>query len=217
MRRFAFVLAFGVLVGGTGEAHAERPAVAKSTPSGITKRVVAFSASEKATLLAGDSVTRPMSFQRRGGRYVGGVAYQVLDASPAEVLNALGSAELLPNMLPRTKSARLVGVGHKHAKIELVSGTSVAEAKYTVVFKRRGRNELRFWLDKKRPHDIKDVWGYVRVRPFGKGSLLTVGVALDVGPGVVRMLFEDRIQRAILSTPQKIRDYLAPRALAKKS
>jgi 2-methylcitrate dehydratase PrpD len=43
----------------------------------------------------------------------------------------------------------------------------------------------------------------------------TVAVALDVGPGVVRMLFEDRIQRTILSTPQKIRDYLASSAVAK--
>jgi hypothetical protein len=205
MKRWAWLVVALVLGTHASRAHAERPRVHDAST---------LAPHEKAALMAGDSVTRPMKFSRRGGKYVGGVAYQVVDASPAEVLSALGTAEQLPHMLPRTKSARLVGVGQRHAKVELVSGTELVDAKYTVVFARK-HNELRFWLDKKRPHGIEDVWGYVRVRPFGTGSLITVAVALDVGPGVVRMLFEDRIQYAILSTPRKIRDYLATAALAK--
>lgn len=206
MKRWAWLVVALVLGTYAESAHADRPRVHTAST---------FAPHEKAALLAGDAVTRPMKFARRGGQYVGGVAYQVVDATPAEVMSALGSAEQLPGMLPRTKSARLVSAGRKHAKVELVSGTELVDAKYTVVFKRKGRSELRFWLDQKSPHGIRDVWGYVRVRPFGKGSLVTVAVALDVGPGVVRMLFEDRIQRTILSTPQKIRDYLASSAVAK--
>ncbi len=211
MRRLGWLLllALTLSVGAAEVAHA--------TPTPPTSRAPTrsgLSSAERRLLLAGESVTRPMAFERGGGRYVGGVAYQMVDASPAEVLSALGRTQDLPNMLPRTKSARMVGVGQKHARVELVSGTSVVEAKYTVVFSRPKQGQLRFWLDQKRPHGIRDVWGYVRVRPFGKGTLLTVAVALDVGPGLVRMLFEDRIQRAILSTPRKIRDYLEPRAIA---
>ena len=67
-----------------------------------------------------------------------------------------------------------------------------------------------------RASGIRDLWGYVRVKPLGKGqTLVTMAVALDVGPGLVRALFEDKIQRVILDTPRRIRDYLEPKALAR--
>ena len=43
---------------------------------------------------------------------------------------------------------------------------------------------------------------------------MTVGVALDLGPGIVRLLFEDHIQRLILATPQRIRDVVEFPAVA---
>jgi hypothetical protein len=43
---------------------------------------------------------------------------------------------------------------------------------------------------------------------------VTVAVAVDVGDGLVRMLFEDRVQRLILSAPAQIRDFLEPRVMA---
>lgn len=157
-----------------------------------------------------------MVIEKNGGRYVGGVSYQIVRASPAEVLAALGSPSELPAMLPRTKSARVVGVGARGARIELTQGTALVDATYTVKLRRTGPGALRFSLDRSRPHGIRDVFGYVRARPFGRGrSLLTVAVALDVGPGLVRALFEERIARVVLSTPRHIRDYLEPRALAR--
>jgi len=36
--------------------------------------------------------------------------------------------------------------------------------------------------------------------------LISVGALVDLGPGVIRMLFEERIQRSILRMPNRIRD-----------
>jgi hypothetical protein len=179
-------------------------------------RAESLSDAERERLLSGDVVSRPMAFGRGEGRYVGGVSYQVVRASPAEVLAAFGDVGELPRMLPRTKAARLVDVTRRGARVELTQGTRLVDTTYTVLLRRAGASQLSFRLDPSRPHGIRDVWGWLRARPLGEGrTLVTVAVALDVGPGLVRTLFEDRIQRVILSTPRHIRDYLEPRALAR--
>jgi hypothetical protein len=175
-----------------------------------------LSSEERNTLLAEGLVERPLILQRSSSRYVGGVSYQLVRASPEEVLAALQSIESLPQALPRTKRARLIAAEGRHAQVELVQGTSMVDATYTVHLVRDPvRDELRFWLDRSRPHDIADVWGYFRVRRFDRQrTLVTVAVALDVGPGLVRMLFEERIQRMILATPRHIKDFVEPRGFA---
>jgi hypothetical protein len=147
---------------------------------------------------------------------VGGVAYQLVAAPPLEVMTALLTVPELPRILPRTKRARLIDARAGQARVELVQGNSLIEASYTIVLEHdAGGDSIRFWLDSSRPHDILDVWGYFRAEPFGASrTLVTVAVALDVGDGLVRLLFEDRIQRVILSAPRQIRDYLEPRVLA---
>jgi hypothetical protein len=217
MRPFALAL---VLAVGAHAAHAHakplRPAPARAL---FVRHVSAgLTPSERSVLLAGQTVTRPMLLENAEGRYVGGVSYQVVPATPLEVLRALGNVKELPGLLPRTRAARFVSAGADGGRVELNQGTSVVNATYTIWIRRRGGNELRFWLDPTRPHGIRDVWGYVRATPFAEGkSLVTVAVALDVGPGLVRMLFEDRIQRVIFDTPRQMRDYFEPRALARRN
>jgi hypothetical protein len=218
----AAVLVAGLVLGGPANADAERglrPTPARVRALAVTEAAgptPALSSEERQALLAGGLVERPLTLQRSAGRYVGGISYQLVRASPEEVLATLQSTESLPQALPRTKRARLVTAEGRHARVELVQGTSVAEATYTVHLVRDPvTDELRFWLDHARPHDIADVWGYFRVRRFDRErSLITVAVALDVGPGLVRLFFEDKIQRLILATPRHIKDFVEPKRFA---
>jgi hypothetical protein len=177
----------------------------------------ALSASERDALTAGHIVSRPVRFERSPSQiYIGGVSYQVIKASPAEVRAALLDLEALPQVLPRTKRATLVENSGARARIELTQGGGMFEATYTVHLAQNAeRDELRFWMDPSRRHDVKDVWGYFRVRPFGPNhTLLTVAAVLDLGPGIVRMLFEDSIQKLILGAPWNVKKYVEPRAFA---
>jgi carbon monoxide dehydrogenase subunit G len=176
-----------------------------------------LSAAERDILMSGRIVSRPSRLTTKNGEYVGGVSYMVVRATPEEVLAALQDVSSLPDALPQTKSAKLLDTAGNRARVELVQGGKMIDARYTVHIERvPGKDELKFWLDHSRQHDIKDVWGFFRVQPFGKGqTLLTVGAMLDLGPGLARMLFEDRIQGMILRAPRKIRDYIEPRALAR--
>ena len=161
-------------------------------------------------------VTRALRFENGQGRYVGGVSYQIVEARPEVVLAALSDVANWPEALPRTKSARLVGSGDGLSRVELVQGSSLVDARYTVVLDRAADGEtIRFWLDPTQPHDIRDVWGYFRVHPMPGGrSLITVGAALDLGDGIARLLFEDKIAGMMLRAPRQIRAFVEPRALA---
>lgn len=208
-RAVALVLALAVFTepGVAGAKQPEAPPRAEAS----------FTAQERDVLLSGGLVSRPVRFSRGvEGFYVGGVSYQIVHASPAEVMAALVDVDGLPNVLPRTKRASLVPGTGTRARVDLVQGGGMFEAKYTVHIEQSPeRDELRFWLDPSRPHDVKDVWGFFRVRPFGsEHSLVTVAAVLDLGPGIVRALFEDRIQDIILSSPATIKRYVEPRALA---
>ncbi len=217
------------LLGATASAHADlgsarliesarRPTAARGAllHSQRHARRDGLTRSERRRLLMGDTVAHPVAFERRAAHYVGGVSYQLVRASPRAVLSALEDPRQLPFMLPHTRSARRLGRTGRDVRIELTQGNGLVSATYTVRARRvEGRRELRFWLDRSRPHGIEDVWGYFRVQAFdGARSLVTVAVALDLGPGLARILFEGRIQNAILGTPARIRDFIEPRALA---
>ncbi len=176
-----------------------------------------LSYADQRSLLAGQMVSRPVRFTRpHGGRYVGGVSYQIVRATPARVIAALSDVRSLPHALPRTLSAALLSRGERSARVELTQGKSPFLVTYTVNLEQAEEGDLiRFWLDHSRPHDVRDVWGYFRVTAFSHGkSLVTVAVALDIGPGIARLLFEDRVERIILRAPDKIRSFVEPRAVA---
>jgi hypothetical protein len=174
-----------------------------------------FARAEREALLAGDVVSRPMHFDTDSGSYRGGLSYSLVHAPAEAVLSALSSVETLPQALPHTKSARLIDVRGGVARVELVHGGGTT---YTVRIERTrttGRAELRFWLDTSRPHDISDVFGYFRVEPFGEGnSLVTVAAALDLGSGLTSLFFSNAVERSVLSTPGRIREFVEPRAVA---
>ncbi len=192
-----------------------RPAPARKKLIHRRGPVDGLTRAERSELLNGGVVSRPLALERSDGSYVGGVSYQLVRAAPQEVLAALSDVSRLPEVLPRTQSARFVDESAGRRRIELTQGNGIASASYTAVLVADGPSTIRFWLDPSRPHGIRDVFGYFRVEAFDDSrSLITVAAAVDVGPGLVRMLFESRIQRLVLDTPRHIRDYIEPRAIA---
>jgi hypothetical protein len=155
----------------------------------------------------GALVTRAREFRRGDRRYVGGVAYQLVDAPPERVLDAVQDPARLARILPRTR--RVVALeGTQPPRFSVEQGNDFVSARYTVLLEVLPESEeIRFFLDPSHPHDIDDVYGYFRAAPTGDGrTLMTVGAALDLGPGLVRMLFEGAVQRAMLAAPHRIRE-----------
>jgi hypothetical protein len=181
--------------------------------AGARARADSLTPAESSRLARRETVIREQTFERGERRYVGGITYTLMDASAAEIGAVIDNVESLRRVLPRTKHARVVGTSGGDQLLELVQGNAVMQAEYTIRVRRKP-NEARFWLDPSRPHGIDDAWGFFRfdpvIAPTGEERvLLTYGVLVDVGPGIVRELFEERVRAALLSVPQLVRRQVA--------
>lgn len=174
-----------------------------------------LSSDESGRLGRGETIIREQTLRRGDRHYVGGVTYTVLDGGAAEIASVLEDVAAYKRMLPRTKSARVVARDGDGTLVEIVQGNSLVQATYTIRVRREpGGREYRFWLDPSRPHGIDDAFGFFRVEPFVTPAgeqrvMFTYGVLVDVGPGLVRDLFEERVRAALLSVPQLVRRYMA--------
>ncbi len=109
-------------------------------------------------------------------------------------------------------------------------GTAFLDASYTVHVHRdpgladaqgepRGPRIVRFWVDQTRPHGIEDASGFFRYEPIAPSAsgeqrlLVTFAIWVDIGSGIVRSLFEGRIQRIVLTVPQHLRTFVAQRKM----
>lgn len=175
---------------------------------------------ESIRLARGETVIREHTWEPgRSARFIGGVTYTILDAVAAEITPIFDDVNAYRRVLPRTKRARLVSLEPNGDRlVELVQGTALVEAQYTIRVRQDPpsptRREIRFWLEPSLPHEIDDAWGFFRIEPFIGAAgeqrvLLTYAILVDIGPGIVRELFEERVRAALLSVPQLVRRYVA--------
>lgn len=165
------------------------------------------------TLLAGGRVEELLEIERQGQRYVGGVSYALVRAEPRQVFDVLNQLTTLEQVIPSTRSTRVIDRARDRVRVELELGNSVVSTSFTVFFqleepeRRDDARGVRFWIDPSQPHGIDDAWGFFRTSRYDeRHALVSVGALVNLGPGLIRMLFEQRIQRAILRMPNRIRD-----------
>ncbi|HXX69975.1 MAG TPA: hypothetical protein VEK07_22535 [Polyangiaceae bacterium] len=156
-------------------------------------------------LIHGQTIVRDEAWESSGRRYVGGVAYALVDAPADQIANLAANTEIWRRILPRVRSAHRVGTAGGDALVEINQGTALISATYTLRVRREG-GEIRFWMDTHRPHDIEDAWGFLRAQPHDDGrALVTYGILIDIGPGILRDMFEDRVRIAALSVLDRLR------------
>ena len=198
-------------------AHAQtvpEPAASSQTDAAVSRPL---SPAETARLWRGETVVRPQALARGAAHYVGGVTYTIVDAPADQLPVLLASADTLKRVLPRTRSAIRVGAADGDELIQVTQGTALLQGTYTIRMHRDPR-ELRFWMDRQRSHDIADAWGFLRVAPLADGrTLLTYGVLVDLGPGLLRDLFEVRVRDLALSVADRVRGFVLQRNAAGRS
>jgi hypothetical protein len=101
-----------------------------------------------------------------------------------------------------------VGTVGDDSLIEVTHGNAILQVTYTMRVHREARS-ARFRLEPRRRHDIEDVWGFLRAEPLADGrTILTYGVLVDMGPGLLRDLFENRVGATALTVPERMRGLL---------
>lgn len=176
-----------------------------------------LSAEETTRLLNGETIVREQTLTSdddEDHRWIGGVAYTVVDATPDEILSLAGDEAAFAQILPRVKSAKRVDGNGDDQHVEITQGTSIVTASYVLhVRKYSNEHTLRFWMDPSYPHAVDDAWGFVRATPLFTAdgavkTLVTYGALVDIGQGFVRAFYEERLRAAMLSVPQLLRAYV---------
>lgn len=181
--------------------------VGLSTPA----RADGLTESETERLVQGATVVRPQDLDQGARRYIGGVAYTLVDASADDTAALLSQVDAWRRVLPKTRSTRRVGSVGGDALVEITHGAGLVQVTYTVRLRVQGR-DVRFWMDPSRRHDIEDAWGFMRAEPMPQGrTLLTYGVLIDMGPGLLRDWFENRVRDVALTVPDRIRGLMSER------
>jgi hypothetical protein len=187
------------------------PVVASLLLGGAPARADALNGDESDKLLRGDCVARSQEIRRGMRRYVGGVAYKIVDALPEDLAALLDDVDLWGLFLPKTRDARRVGVMGNDPLVKITHGSALVEIGYTLRVHRDG-NTVRFWMVSARPHDIEDAWGFFRTDPIGNGqTLVSYGILIDMGDGILRDMFEDRVLELALEVPDYLRDVVVQR------
>lgn len=194
-----------------GRALAFAAAVTAAAAASGGARADSLSRDEMTRLAHGDTVVRAQQLDRGQRHYVGGVSYAIVDATPGELSALVDDVSAWRRILPRTRDARAIGTEGGDVLAEITHGTLFVSVGYVMRLHREG-DEVRFWLDRTRPHDIDDAWGYIRAQPMPDGrTLLTWAILVDMGNGMLRDMFESKVQQMALTVPERVRDVMTER------
>jgi len=169
-----------------------------------------LTAQEWRQLGSGELVTRP-AVERRGSlRLLGGSSWQVIDAKPSAVWQAVLDTSRYHRMLPRVKYAKLVNHTPQQRTVFVRHSVGVIDAEYFLKVKvYPQRWDVTFALDDSRPHSIRAAWGFYSIRPYGNGkTLLSYGAMVDVGDGVLAAIARGTVQEWTLKVPWMIRRFV---------
>lgn len=181
------------------------PAVATAQSPSST-----FSAEEQRQLRSGELVMRREMRQRGELRLIGGTSYQVVDAPPEEVWEAVMDTANYTEFLPKVVISRTVRErpGQRLVYIEHRQGP-IAASYHVRIELMPQRRMARFRIDTSRPHSVTDGWGFFIVQPFGDDrSMVTFGIMADVGSGVVSGLVRPRVHEWMLRVPGELKKYV---------
>jgi hypothetical protein len=172
----------------------------------IDARADGLAPEETARLLRGETVAREQELQRGPRRYVGGVTYTIIDAAQGDLGAVLDDVNAWRRFLPKTRDAQRVGSAGSDALVQITHGSALMQVGYTLRV-HHDEHGVRFWMDPGRPHDIEDAWGFFRTEPLGDGrTLVTYGILVDMGDGILRDMFESRVKELALEVPDHVRD-----------
>lgn len=175
-----------------------------------------FSGTERARLNRGDLVVRQSASVVRGHKMVGGSAWIRVRRPPDVVYRAATDYARWTRFIPRATETRAVRRGAS-PNVFVRHRYGPVDARYELrVVAQAHAHDVRFSLDPSRPHTIAAAWGYMHVTPYEGGSLLSFGVMIDVGDGLVRTLFEDEVQRWALRVPQELRRWVESREATRR-
>jgi hypothetical protein len=169
-----------------------------------------FSSQEEALLRAGKLVVRAEQRTLAGAHLLGGLSWQVINASPTTVWRALGDVRGYSHFLPAVEEARLVeSVGTTQSVFVLHRLGFITASYWVRVVHDAAHGRVRFRLDRDHPSSIRDAWGELRVTPYpNHKSVVSLAIMADLGEGLVVGLVRANVHEWMLRVPEQLKRFV---------
>jgi hypothetical protein len=169
-----------------------------------------ISAQEQLELESGRPIERRFELPYKGTKYLAAVSYGVLGTSCERSAHLwTDPGKHLAKALPATRDVELVEHTGQRTRLRVTHGNALVQGSWSATYRvSDDGNTARFWLDDKAPRDVKDVFGYFRLSPWGEhGCLVTAALAVDPGDGLASM-FRTVIHSYLVRTAARIQRYV---------
>jgi carbon monoxide dehydrogenase subunit G len=170
----------------------------------------AFSEQEERLLREGRLVVRPTEVVRGQSRLMGGLAWQLVNASPERVWRALSDVRHYSRFLPAVEEARFIEHSGAEQRLFIRHRLGFVSASYFVLAAPDGaKGRIRFRLDHSRPSSIRDAFGELRVSAYAQGkSVVSLAILADVGDGLLAGIVRSNIHEWMLRVPEQLKKFV---------
>ena len=171
-----------------------------------------FTRAEVRVLDSGEPVRHPRTQNRNGHTFVGGTSWRVIPRPLDEVWRGVNDEGHLCSMLPQCVRQRVVRSGSERRVLRFTHEYGPITASYHVNVTLDGDgHDLSFRLDRSRPNDVRDAWGFMTLAPYPRQegrTLVTWGVMADPGSQIMTSVLGGAVQSSLLRVPDEMYDYL---------
>ena len=141
---------------------------------------------------------------------IGGESTVEIEAPAYVVMDALCHVGLMWRALPRVESIESIGEDGQEVLWRVKHRLGVFSGGYVLRWRQDWRDDgsarVDFRVDKRFANDVEDGWGAFRVEPIGaEKTLLLYEVRAVLSDGVLRWMFKEKIQWALLVVPQRVK------------
>ena len=170
----------------------------------------AFSEQEERLLREGRLVVRPTEVVRGQSRLMGGLSWQLVNASPEKIWRALSDVRTYHRFLPAVEEAKFIELSGNEQRLFVRHRMGFVSASYFVLAAPDGaKGRVRFRLDHSRPSSIRDAFGEIRVNAYGQNkSVVSLAILADVGEGLLAGLVRSNIHEWMLRVPEQLKKFV---------
>lgn len=171
----------------------------------------AFTEGERAQLLAGELVRRDISRREGGSHLFGGASWQRVRAPIERVWQTVVDPRAYVRLIPSLDQVRVVEERGDTRVVYMHHSYAIASTSYHAVMRLdHERHEMRFDLDRSRPHDVREGRGFLALSSYRGDTIVAWGMLADVGAGVVQQVFGPFLNQWLLLPPRCLRDEVEP-------
>lgn len=167
-----------------------------------------LSARELQQLGRGKLVSRPLRNARSS--QVGGTSWILVNADADTVWRALTDFSQYNRFVPSAGRSRIIQRNGDVRIVGMQQASGIIEVSYALrTVLDPAKREIRFRIDRRRPRDVHDGWGFFKLEPRADGrTLVSYGAVIEPGGAILAAIVGDALREHVLSIPRRLKRWV---------